>query len=132
MRSGSLPSKLRQIFGNRIDVFTRLVYSPLSFAAKRCRIAPFQTEYVNVLSWQAHPERNVVKYEIFLVDGRTQTLLDGAPVGPIRILARRVAKDKSYSYALVAVNSEGREATRFMPRSASHPLSVSGRLPEQP
>jgi len=95
-----------------IDVFTRLVYSPLSFAAKTVPNRSLsQTEYVNVLSWQAHPEnRNVAKYGIFLVDGRTQTLLAECRADQFEYWHRRIAKDKSYSYALVAVNSEGRES----------------------
>ena len=95
-----------------IDVFIRLVYSPLSFVAKTVPNRSLsQTEYVNVLSWQAHPEnRNVVKYEIFLVDGRTQTLLAECRADQFEYWHRRIAKDKSYSYALVAVDGEGRES----------------------
>lgn len=95
-----------------IDVFTKLVHSPLSFAGNRSMNRSLsQAENVNVLSWQAHPENsNVVKYMLFLDVGRTWGLLAECGADQFEYWHRRIAKDESYSYALVAVNSEGRES----------------------
>lgn len=95
-----------------IEVFTKLVYSPLNFTGEKILNRSFsQSEYINVLSWQAHPDNvNIVKYKIFLVDGESQSLLVELSTDTFEYWHRGIEPDKSYTYALVAVSNEGKES----------------------
>ena len=94
------------------DVFVRHVYTPLDFTGKMTLNRSLsQVEYINVLSWRAHPEnRNIVKYKLLRVDGQTQTLLAEVGADKLEYWHRRIDKEKAYSYALIAVDNEGRES----------------------
>jgi len=94
------------------DVFIRHVYTPPDFTGKMTLNRSLsQAEYVNVLSWRAHPDnRNIVKYRLLRVEGQTRTLLAEVGADKFEYLHRRIDKEKACSYALVAVDHEGRES----------------------
>ena len=93
-------------------VFTKLVYAPLDFKGeKTLNRSLSQAEYINILSWRAHPNNvNVVKYELYQVEGKDRTLVAELGADTFQYWHRRVEKDKSYTYALIAVNNGGRES----------------------
>jgi len=69
-----------------------------------------QAEYINVLNWQANPNNeNITKYKIYLVDGKNKNMLDELNPSSTEYWHREVEKNKPYTYALAAVNDEGRE-----------------------
>jgi hypothetical protein len=94
------------------EVFTRLVYAPLDFAGEKVLNRSLsQAEYINVLTWRAHPSNvNVVKYELYQVEGNGRTLVAELGAETFQYWHRRVEKDKEYAYALIAVNNTGRES----------------------
>ena len=94
------------------EVFTRLVYAPLSFTGEKILNRSFsQEEYINVLSWRAHPSNvNIVKYKLFQVEGKSRSMLAELSADTFKYWHRKVKKDKQYTYVLVAVNNENRES----------------------
>ncbi len=100
-----------------------------------------QAEYINVLTWQANPNNeDIVKYRIYILNGTQeekkqndgiklkslalfnirqknskvlngQSLLVELDASTLKYWHRGVEKDRSYNYAVVAVNSNGREGT---------------------
>jgi hypothetical protein len=94
------------------DVFIRHVYTPPDFTGKMMPNRSLsQVEYINILTWRAHPDnRNIVKYRLLRVEGRAQTFLAEVGAEKLEYLHRRIDKEKACSYALVAVDSEGRES----------------------
>lgn len=91
--------------------FTRIIYSPLNFAGQKVLNRSLsQAEYINVLSWQSNPDNeNILKYRIYTAEGEVKNLLVELSAGTFRYWHRGVEKDKSYTYAICAVNDEGRE-----------------------
>ncbi|UCG94792.1 MAG: hypothetical protein JSW13_03290, partial [Candidatus Aerophobus sp.] len=66
-------------------------------------------EFINVLSWEAHPLNAIVKYRIYQVEDSSQSLLGEVNVPYTEYLHRNVDEDKEYTYALVAVDPQDRE-----------------------
>lgn len=66
-------------------------------------------EFINVLSWEAHQLNAIVKYRIYQVEDSSQSLLGEVNVPYTEYLHRNVDEDKEYTYALVAVDPQGRE-----------------------
>jgi hypothetical protein len=93
-------------------VFTKLVYAPLDFKGeKTLNRSLAQAEYINVLTWQAHPNNvNIAKYRLYQVEGKDRTLVAEPGADTFQYWHRRVEKDKSYTYAIIAVNNTGRES----------------------
>jgi hypothetical protein len=93
--------------------FIRIIYSPLNFKGKKIsNRALFYIEYINSLSWDANPKNadiGVAKYRICQGEGGSRSLLVELDADTFNYYHRRVDKDKSYVYTLVAVNSEGVE-----------------------
>jgi len=94
------------------EVFTRVVYAPLDFKGEKVLNRSLsQAEYVNVLTWRAHPSNlNIAKYGLYQVEGKNRSLLVELGADTLQYWHRRVEKDKSYTYALIAVNNSGRES----------------------
>jgi hypothetical protein len=94
--------------------FVRLIYSPLNFTGeKEMNRSLLLVEYVNALEWQANPDNaNIVKYRIYLVEKETESLLAELNADTFEYRHRGIGKDNQYTYALVAVNDEGREGGR--------------------
>ena len=91
--------------------FSRIIYAPPNFSGQKVSNRSLtQVEYINVLTWQPHPNNvNISKYRIYSIEGETQSLLVEFSANTYQYLHRQVAKDKTYTYILVAVNNEGRE-----------------------
>ncbi len=69
-----------------------------------------QSEAINVLQWQPHPaNENIAGYRIYLVAGSGRTLLGTVDANTTTYRHRRVVPNAAASYALAAVNNEGRE-----------------------
>jgi hypothetical protein len=69
-------------------------------------------EYINVLSWQPHPEnRDIAKYKIFAKHGSQRSLLAELDGSATQYLHRFVSKEETYEYVILAVNGEDREGT---------------------
>jgi hypothetical protein len=94
------------------EVFSRLVYAPLNFTGEKfLNRSLSQAEYINILSWQAHPNNvNIVKYKLFQVEGNSQSLLAELSGDTFNYWHRRVENDRPYTYVLIAVNNENRES----------------------
>lgn len=91
--------------------FIRIIYPPANITGKKMvNRSLSQAEYINVLSWQANPDNlNVAKYRIYLVEDEIKNLLVELNTDTFFYWHRKVEKDKRYSYAICAVNDEGRE-----------------------
>ena len=102
------------------EVFTRLVYAPLDFKGEKILNRSLsQAEYINVLTWRANPNNvNIAKYRLYQLEGKNRSQLAELGADTFQYWHRRVEKDKSYTYALIAVNTAGRE---------SDPVSVTVR-----
>lgn len=86
-------------------------YAPLNFTGQKVLNRSLsQAEYINVLDWEANPRsENVEKYRIYEVEGEIKSLLVELYADIFEYWHRRVDKDKQYTYAICAVNNEGRE-----------------------
>jgi len=94
--------------------FIRIIYAPLNFAGQKVLNRSLsQAEYINFLTWQANSNNvSILKYRIYQVEGNAQSLLVELNANTFNYWHRGVEKDKQYTYALVAVNNEGREGDR--------------------
>jgi hypothetical protein len=88
------------------------VPKPLNFVGQQVLISSHsQAEHNNVLSWRASPNnQNTEKYRIYLVEGKTQSLLVELSADSLEYIHRHVEKNRKYKYALVAVDSLNRES----------------------
>jgi hypothetical protein len=91
--------------------FIRIIYPPANITGQKVLNRSLsQAEYINVLSWQPDPNNmNITKYRIYLVEGEGKNLLFELNATTNRYWHRRVEKEKEYTYAICAVNDEGRE-----------------------
>lgn len=91
--------------------FNRIIYPPLNLSGEKVLNRAFiVSEYINVLRWRANPENvGVVKYRIFQMDLETQSLVAEVDASTFEYWHRSVEGDRSYTYSLVGVNSEGLE-----------------------
>jgi len=103
-------SKAKSIITN----FVRLILSLKDFMGENEMNRSFvQAGYINALEWQAIPENeDIVKYRIYLVDEETESLLAELDAGTSEYWHWGVGRDSEFTYALVAVNDEGREGAR--------------------
>lgn len=94
--------------------FIRLILSPIDFTGEEeMNRAFFQVEYINALEWQAIPNNgDIVKYRIYLVDEEMERLLAELDADTFEYWHWGVGRDSEFTYALVAVNDEGREGSR--------------------
>ncbi|UCG94791.1 MAG: hypothetical protein JSW13_03285 [Candidatus Aerophobus sp.] len=88
------------------------VLKPMNFTGQQVLNSSFsQQEHSNVLSWQADLNgQNTEKYRIYLVEGKTQSLLVELSADFLDYIHRNVEKNKKYKYALVAVDGMNRES----------------------
>ena len=69
-----------------------------------------QSEILNVLRWQAHPaNENITKYRIYLASDAGRVLLAEVKADTFSYWHRGVGKSGAVSYALAAVDDQGRE-----------------------
>ena len=91
--------------------FIRIVYPPLKAAGvKMLNRGAISAEYINILSWQPNPDNiDIRACRIYLAEEGTRRLLSELDASTIEYRQRRVEKDKTYTYGLVAVDKAGRE-----------------------
>ena len=87
------------------------IFAPLNFAGvKKVNRSLLLSQYVNVLSWQAHPDNvDVAKYRLYLASGTVLSLLAELNAGTLEYWHKNVPKDQVYRYAVCAVNNHGQE-----------------------
>ena len=72
-----------------------------------------QLEYINVMTWLANPNNaNVLEYRVYVFGDTGWSLLASVDTSTHKFIHRGFDKSKSYSYALTAVNEEGREGKK--------------------
>jgi hypothetical protein len=89
----------------------KMIYAPSNAQGKKyLNRSLSQAEYINELKWEANPNNtDIVNYRIYLIEGEQKTPLATVGTDTFVYLHRRVEKDKSYAYWIVAVNSLSRE-----------------------
>jgi len=87
------------------------IHHPLNFAGQKVlNRSLLQAEYINVLSWNYNPRnKHIVKYRVYEVEGESRSLLVEYDGHAYEYWHRNVEKDRTYTYALCAVNDEDRE-----------------------
>ncbi len=90
-----------------------VIEAPVSLAGRRVsQRSLFLREDIDVLTWQPNPAaRDVAGYRIYSVEGTARTLLGQAPGGQLAptFLRRKAPSGVAATYAIVAVNGQGRE-----------------------
>jgi len=88
------------------------VPKPLDFVGQQVLISyRSHTENNNALSWRTNPNgHDTEKYRVYLVEGKTQSLLVELSSDSLEYIHRDVEKNRKYKYALVAVDSLNRES----------------------
>ncbi|NIM58079.1 MAG: hypothetical protein GTO16_03925 [Candidatus Aminicenantes bacterium] len=111
LEKGSLET-MEIAFNKSILAKSTEVSKPFNFAGQQVlNNASPQTELINVLSWRVNPNnQNTEKYRIYLVEGKTQSLLVELSADSLQYIHRDVKKERKYKYALVAVDSLNRES----------------------
>jgi len=91
--------------------FLRLVYPPLQLSGQKLlNRSVSQVEYINLISWSPNPDNaNIVGYRIRQIEGNSEFLIADLNSSTFKYLHRKVEKNKTYTYSLVAVNNENRE-----------------------
>jgi len=91
----------------------KLISPPANFNGQKVlNRSLYQAEYINVLKWKYNPKNagiNIVKYRIYQTEVNTHNQLVELNADVFEYLHRNVEKEKQYTYAIVAVNAEGRE-----------------------
>ncbi|MFB0564460.1 MAG: DUF362 domain-containing protein [Candidatus Aminicenantaceae bacterium] len=87
------------------------VNPPLNFTGEKVlNRSLFFSEYINILTWEANPENeNIVEYRLYELKDGKQSLLATVDASTFSYHHRNVLKNKTYNYALGAVNNEGVE-----------------------
>jgi 3',5'-cyclic AMP phosphodiesterase CpdA len=98
--------------GVRMEIKEAPLFAPLNFAGTRMGAA-FSTsrEDTIILTWRENRlSSNVQKYRLYLgKDGGNRTLLGETDSRTLTYIYRQARKDKSYRFAVTAVNSRNRE-----------------------
>ncbi|MCJ7682610.1 MAG: hypothetical protein MUP70_17910, partial [Candidatus Aminicenantes bacterium] len=98
---------------NQDFIGSRKIYAPVNCAGRRMlNRSLLQAEYINVLSWQGHPDNeDVALYRIYLIEGADRNLLADLSPDHFEFRHRSVSKDRTYAYSIAAVNHWGNEGT---------------------
>lgn len=88
------------------------IYEPLHFTVESIRDSSFlEGEFINLLTWKANPKSgDVIAYRIYLIEGRETCLLAELSAGTFQYWHRGFGLGKNPRYALVALNSAGKES----------------------
>jgi 3',5'-cyclic AMP phosphodiesterase CpdA len=115
---GTISIESAEAVNNPLRIGVRMVikeaplFAPLNFAGTRMGAA-FSTsrEDTIILTWQENSlNSNVQKYRLYLCkDGGNRTLLGETDSRTLTYIYRQARKDKSYRFAVTAVNSRNRE-----------------------
>ncbi|MFA9454351.1 MAG: right-handed parallel beta-helix repeat-containing protein, partial [Candidatus Aminicenantaceae bacterium] len=90
--------------------FLRKIYAPDNCGGRRVENrALFIAEYLDVLSWQPHPDNvDITKYRVYIQEGDSLVLLSEVGADVFQYQHRATSSDAQCTYAVVAVNSEDR------------------------
>ena len=94
-----------------IRAIFRYIYAPAASGIKVQNRSFSQLEYINVLSWEANPANaglDITKYKIYLMSNGTPSLLAEVGADQSQYSHRKAGQEK-LDYAIVAVQSSGRE-----------------------
>jgi hypothetical protein len=88
-----------------------LPHAPIDFAGtKRNNSSTLLQQYINVLSWQAHPaNHDIQSYRLYRQDGPTWTLIAEFDAQTFSAMDKNVDPARTYTYNLKAVDAGGRE-----------------------
>ena len=91
--------------------FKSRIFAPLQFESKRVENRSLsQRESIIVLSWQPHPNnRDIELYRLYEISGSSWFKVAELNAGTFTYMHRYVELNRTYSYALVAVNEAGSE-----------------------
>ena len=93
--------------------FLTSIKPPINFSGQKLlNSSLLQSEFINILSWQANPDnadKNIIKYRIYQLENGDISLLVEVDSNVFEYWHRKVDKDMTYNYVLVAVNDEGME-----------------------
>jgi endonuclease/exonuclease/phosphatase family metal-dependent hydrolase len=91
--------------------FLRVIYPPLQLAGQIViNRSVSQAEYINVITWNPNPNNaNIVGYRIRQIEGNSEFLIAEVNSATYKFLHRKVEKNKTYTYSIVAVNNDSRE-----------------------
>jgi beta-lactamase superfamily II metal-dependent hydrolase len=91
--------------------FLRIIYPPLNARGEKIlNRSLLQSEYINVLSWEANPDNeNIKQYKVYLIDGIEKMPLATLSSSYFKYWHRKVYKENTYVYWIVAVDNSGRE-----------------------
>jgi subtilisin family serine protease len=91
--------------------YLRIIYPPAQAGGtKILNRSLSQGEYLNQLTWQAHPDNlEIIRYKIYLWKNAAWDFLMQLNESTFSYQHRRVKEEESYIYKLVAVNSSDRE-----------------------
>jgi subtilisin family serine protease len=95
--------------GARLNIGTAKIQAPLNLQAQRIENRSFlQTEYINVLTWQANPQnQGVTGYRVFLINGNDIEVVADLDAGQYEYMHRGTGNESQYTYAVTAVGSDG-------------------------
>ena len=105
--------------------FRSLLYAPLQFEGERVENRSLsQRESIIVLNWQAHPNNSDIEiYRLYEISGSSWTKLADVDASVFTYVHRRVEMNRTYFYALVAVNNAGSEgAPAYWTMTAERPF----------
>lgn len=108
----SLPSLRDRVrTGSRLNVGALEIHAPLGLQVQRVlNRSLLQTEYINMLSWQANPRNqpyNISGYRIYRISGRELELIAELDADQRNYRHRRTDGDTSYTYAVTAFGTDG-------------------------
>jgi endonuclease/exonuclease/phosphatase family metal-dependent hydrolase len=91
--------------------FLRIIYPPLQLAGQKVLNRSLsQAEYINVITWNPNPNNaNIVGYRIRQIEENSELLIAEVNSSTFKFQLRKVEKNKTYTYSVVAVNNENRE-----------------------
>jgi len=87
------------------------IYAPLDFSGRKVlNRNVLRGEFINILTWRAHPQNlRVGGYHLYLIDGATTKLLGTLGADVFEFRHRGVGRESAFTYVLSAFNPEGIE-----------------------
>ena len=95
--------------GARLNIGTAKIQAPLNLQIERIENRSFlQTEYINVLTWQANPQnQGVTGYRVYLVNGKDFEVIAELEAGQFEYAHRGAGSSSQYTYAVTAIGADG-------------------------
>lgn len=104
------------ITGDPLITFLGRAFPPLHVSgSKKYNRSLSQEEYISVLSWSPNPKNHnldISGYRIYEKAGESLIMLKDVSAGTTEYLHRNIEKNKTYTYAVAALNSLGYESVK--------------------